>query len=177
MAFEFPIRPEHYQIVSVAAPTDEEKSYHYLWRFWGHLPPAGEVVIFDRSWYGRVLVERVEGFAPEPAWRCAYDEINHFEAQLRDAGILVLKFWLHIDPEEQWQRFQEREETPYKKYKITDEDYRNREKWADYEHAVHDMVEHTSSDDAPWHLIASNDKRWARIDILKTVCRRLKQHL
>jgi polyphosphate kinase 2 (PPK2 family) len=169
------IDPEAYRVIPVAAPTQEEQAHHYLWRFWHHLPRRGRVVIFDRSWYGRVLVERIEGFATESEWQRAYSEINDFEAQLSEHGILLLKFWLHIDPDEQLRRFQTRQALPYKQYKITDDDYRNRDKWHDYELATHDMVAHTSTEYAPWHLVPSKDKRWARIDVLKTYCRNLKR--
>jgi polyphosphate:AMP phosphotransferase len=169
--------PEHYNVFPVSAPTPEELAHPYLWRFWRRLPRAGYLTIFDRSWYGRVLVERVEGLATVSAWQRAYSEINDFEEQLCDRGIILLKFWLHIDPDEQLRRFQERENTPYKKYKITQEDYRNRDQWPLYEQAVHDMVLHTSTDYAPWHLIPSNNKRWARIEVLKTYCQQLEKRL
>jgi polyphosphate:AMP phosphotransferase len=171
------INPETCHVIPISAPTEDEKAHHYLWRFWRHLPRAGRVAIFDRSWYGRVLVERVEGFASEAEWRRAYGEINDFEDQLTEHGTLVLKFWLHLHPDEQLRRFRARQETPYKKYKLTDEDYRNREKWPDYEAAVHEMVARTSTADAPWHLVASNDKRWARVDVLKAFCGGLKRVL
>ncbi|HXH02588.1 MAG TPA: polyphosphate:AMP phosphotransferase [Candidatus Competibacteraceae bacterium] len=164
-----------YRVVPIAAPSEEERAHHYLWRFWRHLPAPGEMVIFDRSWYGRVLVERVEGYAREHEWRRAYSEINDFEEQLSESGMVLLKFWLHIDADEQLKRFREREQTPYKKYKITDEDYRNRERRLDYEAAVNDMVAQTSIAQAPWHIIAANDKRWARIEVLKIVCQSLKR--
>jgi polyphosphate:AMP phosphotransferase len=166
-----------YHLVPIAAPTEEENAHHYLWRFWRRLPRAGEMVIFDRSWYGRVLVERVEGLAPESAWRRAYEEINDFEDNLIERGFLVEKFWMHIDREEQLRRFDEREQKPYKKYKITDEDYRNRQHWDDYVCAVEDMIAHTSTDVAPWHLIPANDKRFARIAVLETICAALKRRL
>lgn len=169
--------PEVYNVFPVAAPTPEELAHPYLWRFWRRLPRAGHVTIFDRSWYGRVLVERVEGFASTAEWQRAYSEINDFEEQLVDSGIVLLKFWLHIDPDEQLRRFQDREAMPYKKYKITEEDYRNRDQWPLYEQAVHDMILHTSTDDTPWHLIPSNDKRWARVEVLKTYCQQLEQRL
>ena len=159
-----------YRIVPIAAPSEEELSHHYLWRFWRHLPRAGHMLIFDRSWYGRVLVERVEGFASQEAWTKAYDEIRDFEGQLTDHGIPVVKFWLHIDPDTQLERFQERERTPYKKYKITDDDYRNRGRWNEYCLAIEEMVERTSTERAPWHIIPANDKRFARIEVLKQVC-------
>lgn len=157
------------RIIPIAAPTDEERAQHYLWRFWRHMMRTGRVVFFDRSWYGRVLVERVEGFATESEWRRAYNEINVFERQLVDHGIVVLKFWAHLSKQEQEARFTLREQTPYKKWKLTEEDWRNREKWAEYELAVHDMVERTSTKGAPWHLIAGEDKRWARCEVLEIV--------
>ncbi|MGD8852352.1 MAG: polyphosphate:AMP phosphotransferase [Gammaproteobacteria bacterium] len=166
-----------YRVVPIAAPTEEERARHYLWRFWRQLPPAGQMLIFDRSWYGRVLVERVEGLASEETWRRAYEEINDFEAQLAEHGMVVEKFWLHIDPEEQLRRFKAREQTAYKKYKITEEDYRNREKWDDYVDAVNEMVARTSTARAPWHLVAANDKRFARVQVLKAVCAALKDAL
>ncbi len=157
-----------YRIVQIAAPSAEEKARHYLWRFWIRLPRAGHVVVFDRSWYGRVLVERVEGFATEPEWRRAYSEINEFEEQLWEGGCLLLKFWLHVDPDEQLRRFEERERTPFKQYKITEEDYRNRAKRPEYEIAANEMIARTSTEFAPWHLVPSNDKRRARIQVLET---------
>lgn len=166
-----------YQIIPIAAPTDEEHAHHYLWRFWRHIPRAGQVTIYDRSWYGRVLVERVEGYAKAEEWMRAYAEINDFEEQLTDHGTVLLKFWLHIDQDEQMRRFKEREKITYKQYKITDEDYRNRERWNDYEHAVNDMVERTSTEFAPWVLIEGNDKRYARIKALKEYCDRLEAAL
>jgi len=160
-----------YRVIPVAAPTDEERAHHYLWRFWRQLPRAGHVAIFDRSWYGRVLVERVEGFAREAEWRRAYAELNDFEEQLCEHGIVLLKFWLHIDRDEQLRRFQKREQTPFKKFKITEEDYRNRERWPAYELAANEMIERTSTEIARWTLVPANDKRWARIAVLRTVCR------
>ncbi|MCP5162379.1 MAG: polyphosphate:AMP phosphotransferase [Hahellaceae bacterium] len=165
------------QVISIAAPTDEEKSHHYLWRFWRHIPRAGHVTIYDRSWYGRVLVERVEGFAKDFEWQRAYREINDFEEQLCEHGILVVKFWLHIDPDEQLRRFKEREHIPYKRHKITDEDWRNRDKWSAYEAAVNDMVIRTSTDYAPWNLVPANSKRYARLCVLKTLCEQLEASL
>lgn len=162
-----------YTIVPVAAPTEEERRYHYLWRFWRNIPRDGRVAIFDRSWYGRVLVERVEGFATHAEWLRAYEEINAFEDQLVDHGTIVLKFWLHIGEEEQLRRFREREETTYKHFKISQEDYRNRGKRHAYEIAVHDMIERCNAPKAPWHLVAAEDKRHARIDILRTIAERL----
>jgi polyphosphate:AMP phosphotransferase len=166
-----------YRVVPVAAPSEEERSFPWLWRFWRQMPRAGRIVIFDRSWYGRVLVERVEGFAREDEWRRAYDEINDFEDQLVGHGWPVVKFWLHLDRDEQLRRFREREKTPYKKYKITDEDYRNREKWEAYVAAVNEMVARTSAGSSPWHLVAANDKRWARVQVLRRVCDALRAAL
>ena len=166
-----------YQVIQIAAPTDEEAAHNYLWRFWRHLPRAGHVTIYDRSWYGRVLVERIEGFASTREWQRAYAEINDFEAQLVESGIVLLKFWLHLTPEEQLRRFQEREQTAYKAWKLTDEDWRNRERWRAYELAVNDMVERTSTRQAPWTLISANDKRYTRIEVLRTLCERLEAAL
>lgn len=162
-----------YQVIPIAAPTDEERAQHYLWRFWRHLPARGRLTIYDRSWYGRVLVERVEGFCSEAAWRRAYAEINEFEEELSENGVVVVKFWLQIDQDEQMRRFKEREDTPFKRFKITAEDWRNRDKWAAYELAVHDMVDRTSTTAAPWRLVAANDKYAARLSILSTVLERL----
>jgi len=166
-----------YKVISTAKPTDEEAAQHYLWRFWRHIPMAGNVSIYDRSWYGRVLVERVEQFAKEAEWQRAFAEINLFEKQLSEHGIIVLKFWLHLSPEEQLRRFNERKETPWKLHKITEEDWRNRDSWGAYKLAVNDMVQRTSTEFAPWHLIPGNDKKFARVEVLKIVCKALKQAL
>lgn len=166
-----------YRVLPVAAPTDEERAHHYLWRFWRQLPRDGRVTVFDRSWYGRVLVERVEGLAEESAWRRAYQEINDFEQQLVDHGTVLAKFWLHISPEEQLARFEARQQTPYKQHKITDEDWRNRERWDAYKAAVNEMVVRTSTEFAEWTLVPANDKRYARIEVLRTVCERLEKAL
>lgn len=166
-----------YRVIPVAAPTDEERAHHYLWRFWRHVPPGGTFTIYDRSWYGRVLVERVEGFAKEEEWKRAYLEINDFEAQLVESGIALSKLWLHISPEEQLRRFRERQEVEWKKHKITDEDWRNREKWADYEVAIDEMVARTSTHDAPWTLVSATDKKAARLAVLSTLCDRLEEAL
>lgn len=160
----------NYRVIPIAAPTDEEKAHHYLWRFWRHLPRAGKVTIYDRSWYGRVLVERVEGFASFQEWMRAYTEINDFEEDLTNHGIVLLKFWLHISKDEQHRRFEERKLTAYKRFKMTEEDYRNREKWDLYEAAVDEMVTRTSTEYAPWHLIPANDKYQARVDVLRLSC-------
>lgn len=166
-----------YQIVSIAAPTEEENAHHYMWRFWRHLPGAGRFLIFDRSWYGRVLVERVEGFAAQEEWLRAYGEINDFETQLVEHGSIVVKYWIHITPEEQDRRFKAREETPYKRWKLTDEDWRNRERWQAYDVAVDDMVRLTGTPIAPWYLIEGNDKRYARVRVLDILCDALDRAL
>lgn len=161
------------RVIPVSKPTDEEKAHHYLWRFWRHIPRAGRVTIYDRSWYGRVLVERLEGFCSEAEWRRAYAELNDFEAQLTDHGVIVLKFWLQLSRDEQLRRFRHREETPYKRHKINAEDWRNRRKWHAYEVAVGDMLALTHRQNSPWHLIPANNKRYARLEILKISCQRI----
>jgi polyphosphate kinase 2 (PPK2 family) len=164
-----------YTVIPMAAPTDEEKVHHYLWRFWRHLQRAGRVLIFDRSWYGRVLVERVEGFASDAEWQRAYAEINDFEKQLVNHGIVLVKFWLHVTKEEQLRRFKDRQKIPYKRWKLTEEDWRNREKWELYELAVNDAVARTSTQVAPWTLVEGNDKRFARLKVIDTFCDKLEQ--
>ena len=166
-----------YKVISIASPTDEEKAHQYLWRFWRHLPRSGYVTLYDRSWYGRVLVERVEQFAREDEWQRAYLEINDFEEQLHEQGIVISKFWIHISKEEQLRRFKEREKIPWKAHKITDEDWRNRKKWDAYKTAINDMVSHTSTEFAHWTLVPGNDKKLARIEVLKTFCSRLEEAL
>lgn len=166
-----------YRVHAVAAPTEEERKYHYLWRFWRDLPRDGRISIYDRTWYGRVLVERVEGFASPAQWQRAYDEIVDFEQQVTEHGTYLAKFWVHISAEEQLARFRAREETPYKRYKITEEDYRNREKWDDYVRAVDSMVVRTSTEFAPWHVISGNDKRNARLEVLTHVVEGLERRL
>ena len=166
-----------YNVIPIASPSDEEKAHHYLWRFWRHIPRSGYMTIYDRSWYGRVLVERVEGFAEEHEWRRSYEEINNFEEHLIKHGTTVIKFWINISFDEQLRRFQERQQIPWKQHKITEEDWRNREKWEDYKLAVNDMVAHTSTEKAPWVLVAGNDKKYARVQILNTVCKRLEAAL
>ena len=164
-----------YKIYPFAAPTDEEHAHHYLWRFWRCIPRQGRMTIFDRSWYGRVLVERIEGFANDLEWRRSYAEINNFEEELAEHGIVLLKFWIHIDKDEQLKRFKAREETPHKRWKLTDEDWRNRDRWDDYEVAAHHMIQATSKRNAPWLLIEGNDKPYARIKVLKSVCDALEK--
>jgi polyphosphate:AMP phosphotransferase len=161
--------PRQYAIVPVAAPTQDELAQPYLWRFWRHIPARGKFTVFDRSWYGRVLVERVEGFCSETDWMRAYSEINDFEEQLSEAGIIVVKFWLAIDEKTQLERFKAREKIPFKRYKITEDDWRNRDKWGLYRDAVGDMVDRTSTEIAPWTLVAANDKRSARVQVLRTI--------
>jgi polyphosphate:AMP phosphotransferase len=168
---------QNVRVIPIAAPSEEERLRHYLWRFWRHVPGAGDVTIFDRSWYGRVLVERVEQISSADAWGRAYEEINDFESMLDQSGVPVIKFWLQIDKEEQLRRFEARAKTPYKKYKLTDEDYRNREKWDLYQQAAHDMIAKTNTSFAPWHLLAANDKKHARLEALQTVCDRLESQL
>lgn len=169
--------PRRYRIHPIGAPSDEEKARPYLWRFWRRLPRKGAIAIFDRSWYGRVLVERVEGFAAEGEWTRAYGEINDFEEELTRGGVIVAKFWLTVSKEEQLRRFQARAETGYKTYKLTPEDWRNREKWDEYRIAISDMIDRTSTPHAPWNLVEAEDKRWARVKVLETLCERLEAAL
>jgi polyphosphate:AMP phosphotransferase len=166
-----------YHLVPIAAPTEEERAQPYLWRFWRHLPKRGRLLIFDRSWYGRVLVERVEGYCGQDDWMRAYTEINDFEEQMARHGIILAKFWLAISKDEQLARFKAREQTSFKRFKITEEDWRNRDKWEPYEQAVCDMVDRTSTEIAPWTLVEANDKPYARIKILKTLCDRIEEEL
>jgi len=156
-------------VIPVGAPVGDEGARHFLWRFWRDLPKAGHITVFDRSWYGRVLVERVEGFAKPAEWERAYREINEFEAELTAFGTVLIKFWIHISKEEQIRRFKLREESPFKSWKITQEDWRNRNRWDDYYNAVSDMIERTSTASAPWTIVEGNDKPYARIKTLKTV--------
>ena len=169
--------PRGYEVVPTSAPNDIEKEHHYLWRFWQNMPKDGHVAIFDRTWYGRVMVERIEGFCSEDEWRRAYKEMNQMEEDLYAHGAVVLKFWLHIDKDEQERRFKDRMENPDKQWKITDEDWRNRDKWEDYEVAVDEMILRTSTSYAPWHVIEANSKMYARIKILEIFVDTLKQRL
>ena len=171
------IDPRGYVVWPIAAPSGEDRDHHYLYRFWRRLPEQGQIAIFDRSWYGRLLVERLEGFCSEDAWKRAYGEINQFERQLTDFGMVILKFWLHISKEEQLERFREREATNYKSWKITDEDWRNRGKWEDYIQATEEMLLKTSTTNAPWTLVEANDKYFARIKVLRAVAGKLRQAL
>lgn len=169
--------PRNLRVHGTSAPTPEERSHPYLWRFWRRIPGPGSVVVFDRSHYGRVLVERVEGFASANMWRRAYAEINDFERQLTEAGTVIVKFWLAISAEEQLRRFEAREQTPVKRYKLTEEDWRNRKQWPAYQQAMNDMITRTSTHEAPWHLIPAQDKRYARIETLRIVCESLETAL
>jgi len=166
-----------YRIAPIAVPSDEEKSQPYLWRFWRHMPRRGRLGIFDRSWYGRVLVERVEGYCSPADWMRAYGEINDFEEQLVRHRTVIVKFWLAISQEEQLKRFNEREKIGFKRFKITEDDWRNREKWPDYEQAVCDMIDRTSTEISPWVLVEANDKHYARIKVLRTLCKRIEAAL
>ena len=169
--------PRGYEVIPIAAPDKAELAHHYLWRFWNHMPKTGHVAIFDRTWYGRVMVERIEGFCSTSAWQRAYQEINEFEWELHQWGAVILKFWLHIDPDEQLRRFKDRQETPSKQWKITEEDWRNREKWGQYETAVNDMLQYTSTGFAPWHIIESQDKKYGRIKALHTMIAAIEEGL
>ena len=166
-----------YATVPIAAPSDDERAHPYLWRFWRSVPRRGGITVFDRTWYGRVLVERVEGFCTTAEWLRAYDEINEFEQELVEGGIVVCKFWLQISKEEQLARFRAREKTPFKRFKITPDDWRNRKRWGDYEQAAADMVERTSTDIVPWTLVEAEDKRYARIKVLRGIVERLERAL
>lgn len=169
--------PRGYEVIPIAGPNDIEKKHHYLWRFWNEIPKAGHIAIFDRTWYGRVLVERVEGFCTEAEWRRAYREINEFEEQLTNFGAVVVKFWLQISKDEQLRRFEERQKIPHKKWKITDEDWRNREKWDLYQEAVNEMLYRTSTTYAPWTIVESNSKHFARIKAIKTVIKAIEKKI
>ena len=171
------IDPRHVRVAQFAAPTSDEKRHHFLWRFWPVLPGWGGMAVLDRTWYGRVLVERVEGFAPEEAWRRAYAEIVDLETTLAAEGTILVKFWLHVSPEEQLRRFEARRDDPYKAWKLTDEDWRNREKRPAYEAAVEEMLERTHTDTAPWHVIPGDDKRFARVAVVRAVCEAIEAAL
>jgi polyphosphate kinase 2 (PPK2 family) len=166
-----------YDVIPIAAPSDEEKARPYLWRFWRQIPQRGRIAIFDRSWYGRVLVERIEGFCSVPDWGRAFAEINDFEEQLAKNRTIVIKFWLQISKEEQLRRFEEREATPHKQHKITDEDWRNREKWDAYNVAVCEMFDRTSTELAPWTLVEANNKYFARLKVLRTMVETIEDAL
>jgi polyphosphate kinase 2 (PPK2 family) len=165
-----PLDPRHVRVAQFAAPTYDEKRHHFLWRFWPALPGWGGMAVFDRSWYGRVLVERVEGFATEEQWERAYEEIVEFERTLAAEGMIMLKFWMHVSEDEQLRRFEARQTDPLKSWKLTDEDWRNRKKRPDYEAAVEEMLRRTDHPTAPWHVVAGDDKRWARVAVVEAVC-------
>jgi polyphosphate kinase 2 (PPK2 family) len=172
-----PLDPRHVRVVQFSAPTYDEKRHHFLWRFWPALPGWGGMAVFDRTWYGRVLVERVEKFATKAEWMRAYDEINEFEASLAAEGTLMIKFWMHVSDGEQRKRFEARSKDPLKSWKLTDEDWRNRKKRKQYTAAIEDMLEHTDTEAAPWHLIEGDSKRWARVKVVETVCERIEAAL
>jgi AMP-polyphosphate phosphotransferase len=169
-----PIDPRHVRVASFAAPTPDEKRHHFLWRFWNKLPGWGGMAIFDRSWYGRVLVERVEGYATREQWLRAYDEINHFERSLADEGTILVKIWMHISADEQLKRFKRREQDPLKSWKSTPDDWRNREKRGAYVEAIEDMLARNDQPNAPWSLIAAESKRYARVKVIETVNERIE---
>jgi len=169
--------PRGYAVYPIAAPAGEDRTHHYLWRFWRRLPEKGQIAIFDRSWYGRVMVERIEGFCTEEEWKRAFREINQFERQLVDYGTVLIKFWIHISQEEQLARFEGRKDTAYKAWKLTDEDWRNRQKWNQYLEAVEDMLLKTSTLTAPWTIVEGNSKYYARVKALKTIVEKLEQEL
>jgi polyphosphate kinase 2 (PPK2 family) len=161
--------PRHVRVAQFAAPSNDEKRHHFLWRFWPVLPGWGGMAVLDRTWYGRVLVERVEGFTPKDVWQRAYAEIVDLETTLAAEGTIIVKFWMHLSPEEQLRRFESRRDDPYRAWKLTDEDWRNREKRPAYEAAVEEMLERTDIPAAPWHVVAAESKRWARLDVVRTV--------
>ena len=171
----YPLDPRGFDVCPIASPEPHELNRQYLWRFWTRLPRSGHICIFDRTWYGRVMVERLEGFCSEKDWQRAYNEINEFERQLTDWGAVVIKFWIHIDQDTQLARFNDRQNTPEKQWKITDEDWRNREKWPLYEVAVNEMLQKTSTKNAPWYIIESNDKQYARIRTLEIIVKALEK--
>ena len=170
-----PLDPRGFDVMPIASPEPHELNRQYLWRFWTRLPRTGHICLFDRTWYGRVMVERLEGFCSEDDWKRAYNEINEFERQLTDWGAVVLKFWIHIDQDTQLARFNDRQNTPEKQWKLTEEDWRNREKWPQYEEAIDEMLQKTSTENAPWIIVESNDKRYARIKTLKILIKALEK--
>jgi polyphosphate kinase 2 (PPK2 family) len=172
-----PLDPRHVRVVQFAAPTPDEKRHHFLWRFWPKLPGWGGMAVFDRSWYGRVLVERVEGFATREQWLRAYEEINWLERSLTSEGMILIKLWMHISSEEQLKRFKRREKEPLKSWKLTEEDWRNREKRPQYTEAIEDMLARNDTPEAPWHLIEAESKRYARVKVIETVIARIEDGL
>ena len=172
-----PLDPRHYRVSAFAKPTFEEKSKHFLWRFWKEMPGLGNMALFDRSWYGRVLVERVEGYATKQQWKRAYDEIVQFERNLVLEGVIIVKFWLHISPEEQLRRFESRRDDPLRRWKLTDEDWRNRDKIDQYTKAIEDMFERTDHELSPWHVVSGEQKRWTRVSVVETLVERVEAGL
>jgi polyphosphate kinase 2 (PPK2 family) len=171
------IDPRLYTVSSIAAPNEIERNHHYLWRFWNKIPAHGNIGIFDRSWYGRVLVERVEGFTTEENWQRAFGEIVNFEDDLSDSGAIIIKYWLHVSSEEQLKRFNARKDDPLKRWKLTEEDWRNRDKWSLYEEAAEEAFSKTHKPNAPWHIIPANDKYFARTEVLRIFCDRIENEL
>ncbi len=169
--------PRHFDVYAYAKPTEREKRHHFLWRFWSKVPGLGGFCVFDRSWYGRVLVERVEGFATEAEWRRAYHEIVEFERSLVAEGVILVKFWLQVSKQEQLDRFESRREDPFRRWKLNDEDWRNRDKWDQYTEAIEDMFAKTDHDLAPWDLVSGEQKKWARVMVLETLNRRIREGL
>lgn len=168
--------PRKFIVHAIGAPTEQEKAHHYMRRFWIRLPSRGQMAIFDRTWYGRTLVERVEGFATKVEWQRAYNEINEFERLLTDDNILLLKFWFHLSKDEQLARFEARQKDPYKRWKLTEEDWRNRDKWDAYQVAIQDTIDRTHTPNAPWFIIPADDKNYLRVEILKTIIEQFKKH-
>lgn len=169
-----PMDPRHVRVAQFATPTPDEARHHFLWRFWPKIPGWGGMAVFDRTWYGRVLVERVEGYATRDEWKRSYGEILDFERGLTDEGMIFVKLWLHLSADEQLKRFEDREKDPLKRWKLTDEDWRNREKRDEYEEAVEEMLDRTGSDRAPWHVISAESKRYARVEVIRTVIEEIK---
>ena len=172
-----PLDPRHYRVSAFAKPSFDEKRKHFLWRFWKEVPGLGGFTLFDRSWYGRVLVERIEGYATKPQWKRAYDEIVQFERNLVLEGVMIIKFWVQISPEEQLRRFEKREADPLRRWKLTDEDWRNRDKIDKYTAAVEDMFDKTDHELAPWHVVSSEQKKWARVTVMETLIERIETRL
>ncbi len=172
-----PLDPRHFNVYSYAAPDSRELRHHFLWRFWARVPGRGGMCVFDRSWYGRVLVERVEGFASDDQWKRAFDEIVNFERGLVQEGVILIKFWMQVSPDEQLERFKGRETDPLRRWKLTDEDWRNRDKQPQYNLAAEEMFERTDHELAPWNLIAGDQKKWARVAVLEATIKRIEEGL
>ena len=170
-----PLDPRHYRVSAFAKPSFDEKRKHFLWRFWKEVPGLGGMALFDRSWYGRVLVERVEGYATREQWKRAYEEIVHFERSLVLEGVIIVKFWVQISPEEQLRRFQNREKDPVRRWKLTDEDWRNRDRTEEYADAIEEMFQRTNHELAPWHIVSGEQKKWARVHVLEILNKRIEE--